>query len=104
MLAALMDNLETFDSTAGTDLVTEARSLMTQIEAHLVAISCSLSDNADNVKVQDIDGFYRVEYREGASAEAGTIALKDAAIARLRSLLDPNRQLGRQQEGGLILF
>ena len=103
-LRALMDEVETFDSTEGTAIVTEVESILLQISQLNNCVESTLQGEGTGLKRYDIDGWGEKEYFEGASSGVGKARLRDGLVSRLRTLIDPKGTLYGQSPGGLILW
>jgi hypothetical protein len=94
-LSICMADLEMFDVQEGTDLVTEVRALLTQIEAATTNAVAAQASSSDGVQEIQVAGEYVIKYdpdHEGTSTPYATLrGLRE----QLRRLIDPyNRLLG----------
>lgn len=112
-LRSVMDITEQHDAMGATGLVDDIVAILDAIdtadesqrgEAVEALGPTAAGTLPDGLERLDIRGEVAMTFQPGASANDGAARTRAANVARLRQLLDPDKQLGGVTEGGLLLW
>lgn len=103
-LAALLEEVVTFDGLEGTDIENEVKTLITEIET-LTATIEGLEDSGDGLEsMVQVANEIMIQRQKGIYQYAGVVNRRNSKAQRLRELIDPDNTLYQVTPGGNILF
>ncbi len=103
-LAALLEEVVTFDGLEGTDIESEVKTLISEIETLNTTIE-GLEDSGSGLESMiEVKGEIMIQRQRGIYQYAGVVNRRESKTQRLRELIDPDNTLFQVTPGGNILF